>query len=38
MILNKWAGSMDSIDVAHDKETLRAFVNAVMNLVFPRIA
>jgi hypothetical protein len=29
---------MDSIDVAHDKETLRAFVNSVMNLVFPRIA
>jgi hypothetical protein len=35
-IFKKWNGSMDWIDLAHDRDRWRAIVNAVMNLRFPQ--
>jgi hypothetical protein len=34
-IIRKWVGCMDWIDVAEDRDRLRALVNAVMNLRVP---
>jgi hypothetical protein len=34
-IIKKWDGGMDWIDVAEDRDRLRALVNAVMNLWVP---
>ena len=34
-IFKKWDGSMDWIDLVRDRNKWRAFVNAVMNLLFP---
>jgi hypothetical protein len=34
-ILQKWNGGIDWIDLAQDRDTWRAVVNAIMNLRFP---
>jgi hypothetical protein len=34
-IFMKWDVGVDRIDVAHDKDILRAILNAVMNVRFP---
>jgi hypothetical protein len=35
LVLRKWDGGTDWIDLAQDRERLRVVLNAVMNLQFP---